>query len=98
MAKWTNRDRTAHVGICFCPGVWGSSASLMRDILHIASVVSRARSGSGGIEARFLGVQPGDVPTADAGQPGGSGCRTEYSVPERKGIVIDANPWRGSRT
>lgn len=33
-----------------------------------------------------------------AGQPGRAGCRTEYSVPERKGTVIDAKPWRGSRT
>ncbi|MCY1074125.1 GlxA family transcriptional regulator [Archangium lansingense] len=64
MAKRTTSKRLAHVGICLYPGVWGSSASLARDVLHIASAISRARPGSGGIEARFLGARPGDVPTA----------------------------------
>lgn len=45
-------------------------------------------------------VEPRGTSTARAisGQPGRAGCRTEYSVPDRKGTVIDAKPWRGSRT
>ncbi|PTL78962.1 GlxA family transcriptional regulator [Vitiosangium sp. GDMCC 1.1324] len=64
MAKRPTSERIAHVGICLYPGVWGSSASLARDVLHIASVIARARPGSGGIEVRFLGARSGDVPTA----------------------------------
>jgi hypothetical protein len=36
------------------------------------------------------------APKTDLSQA--QGCRTEYSVPERKGTVIDAKPWRASRT
>lgn len=51
------------MGICLYPGVWGASASLAKDVLHIASAIAKARGG-GGLEVRFLGAQPGDVMTA----------------------------------
>lgn len=34
------------------------------DVVHLASQIARSRSGSCGIEGRFLGRQSGDVPTA----------------------------------
>lgn len=64
MAKRPTSSRNAHVGICLYPGVWGSSANLAKDLVQIASVIAQARPGSGRIEARFLGAQPGDVSTA----------------------------------
>ncbi|WP_141592690.1 GlxA family transcriptional regulator [Myxococcus sp. AB056] len=64
MAKRTSSSRNTRVGICLFPGVWASSASLAKDLVHIAAVIARARPGNGTIEARFLGAQPGDVPTA----------------------------------
>lgn len=70
MAKRTTKS--ARVGICLYPGVWGSSASLAKDLIHIASVIARARPGSGTIEARFLGVEPNEVATA-----GGPSIRAE---------------------
>lgn len=62
MAKRTSKS--ARVGICLYPGVWGSSATLAKDLVQIASVIARARPGSGSIEARFLGAEPSEVATA----------------------------------
>ena len=64
MAKRTTSGRIVRVGICLYPGVWGSSACLARDVLHIASAIARVRPGSGSLEARFLSSRPGDVQTA----------------------------------
>ena len=64
MAKRTSGTKTARVGICLHPGEWGSSASLAKDLVHIASVVARARPGGGDIDARFLGARAGEVATA----------------------------------
>lgn len=63
-------DRTpgggaATVGVCLYPGVWGSTASLAKDLVHLASVIAQARSGTRDIKARFLGARAGKVPAAD---------------------------------
>lgn len=55
---------SVRVGICLYPGVWGSSASLSKDLVHIAKVIAQARPHSGSIEARFLGAAPHEVVTA----------------------------------
>lgn len=63
MAERTSKS--ARVGICLYPGVWASSATLAKDVVQIASVIARARPGSGSIEAQFLGAEPSEVATAD---------------------------------
>ncbi|MBU8893975.1 helix-turn-helix domain-containing protein [Corallococcus sp. M34] len=64
MAKRPTSEHRTRVGICLYPGVWGSSASLARDVLHIATAIARARLGSRDLDVRFLGARPGEVRTA----------------------------------
>lgn len=65
MADRTPSDQGAIVGVCLYPGVWASSATLAKDLVHLASSIARSRPGSRSIQGRFLGPQAGDVPTAD---------------------------------